>query len=94
MSDNCFERHGRDGATDYPRNGHDQTATLKPDELLVCDACDGRGKHRDWWGPWECVLCHGLGYVTRSFWDAWVASFPPHIQVHIHSQPAPAVYQV
>ena len=93
MSNNRFERPGRDGATDNRLGGHNQTATLKPDELLVCDACDGRGKHCDWWGPWECVLCHGLGYVTRSFWDAWVASFSPQVQAHIRSQPEPAVYQ-
>ncbi len=85
MSDN--------GAKDYPRNGHNQTVISKPDELLVCDACDGRGKHCDRWGPWECSLCHGLGHVTSSFWEAWVASFPPYIQAHIRSQPGPIVYR-
>ena len=93
MSDNCFERPDRDGAKDFPPNGHNQTAVLEPDELLVCDGCNGRGKHCDQWGPWECGLCHGLGYVTRSFWDAWVASFSPQVQAHIRSQPEPAVYQ-
>ena len=76
MSDN--------GAKDNRRNGHNQTAIYEPDELLVCDGCNGRGKHCDQWGPWQCGLCHGLGYVTRSFWDAWVASFSPqsrHISV-------------
>ena len=85
MSDN--------GATDNRRNGHNQAPICGPDELLVCDACNGRGKHCDRWGPWECGLCHGQGYVTRSFWDAWVASFPPHIQTHIRSQAEPLAYR-
>lgn len=80
------------GAKDYPRNGHNQTTISKPDELLVSDGCDGRGKHCDRWGSWECDLCQGQGYLTRSFWDAWVASFPPRIQAHIRSQPALLVH--
>lgn len=75
------------------RNGHNQTAALEPNELLVCDGCDGRGKHCDRWGPWECGLCRGHGYVTRSFWEAWVASFPPHVQAHIRRQPGPPLYR-
>lgn len=81
------------GAKDDRRNGHNQTPTREPDELLVCTGCDGRGWHCDQWGPWSCGLCHGSGYVTRTFWDAWVASFPPYVQAHIRSQPEPAAYQ-
>lgn len=52
------------GATDNRHYGHNQTAIIKPDDPLVCDAV-ACGKHCDQWGPWECSLCHGLGYVTR-----------------------------
>lgn len=78
---------------DNRRNDHNQMAISELDDLLVCDACDGRGKHCDRWGPWECGLCHGQGYLTRRFWDAWVASFPPQIQAHIRGQPEPIAYR-
>lgn len=81
------------GAREDRRNGHDQTAIAESDELLMCTGCDGRGRYYDRWGSWDCGLCHGLGYVTRSFWDAWVAGFPPYIQAHLRSQRELPVYR-
>lgn len=47
------------GVNDNRRNGHNQTAALEPNELLVCDGCDGRGKHCDRWGHGN-VDCAGV----------------------------------
>ncbi len=53
------------------------------DPQVVCDACDGRGRHYDRWGSWDCWLCQGLGYRSLSSWQAYVLTFPVRIQRHL-----------
>lgn len=52
----------------------------EPEPLVICDSCSGLGRHCDLWGPWDCGLCQGKGFVPRLAWLAYIATFPPHIR--------------
>ena len=61
----------------------DRILDQEDDPPLVCDACFGRGKLIDLWGPMQCWTCQGSGIVLLSKWLANVKTFPSHIQQHM-----------
>ena len=61
----------------------DRLLDQEDDPLLVCDGCNGAGKHIDRWGSWQCWLCQGSGIVLLTAWLAYAKTFPPTIQQHM-----------
>ena len=69
----------------------DRILDQEDDPLLVCDACFGRGKLVDLWGPMHCWTCQGTGVVLLSAWLANAHTYPPTIRDHLLAN-MPAVY--
>lgn len=67
----------------------DRILDQEDDPPLVCDACNGHGKHIDLWGPWLCGLCQGSGLILRSAWLRYVHTFSPNIRDRLLSQEPP-----
>ena len=61
----------------------DRILDQEEDPPLVCDACFGKGKLIDLWGPMQCWTCQGSGIVLFSKWLTYVKTFPPTIQQHM-----------
>jgi hypothetical protein len=76
---------------------HDYTFRLdrildrEDDPPLICDACNGRGKLIDTWGPMHCWTCDGSGLILRSAWLAYIRTFSPDIRKHLLAN-MPPVY--
>ena len=69
----------------------DRYLDQEDDPLLVCDACFGRGKLVDLWGPMQCWTCQGTGIVLLSAWLANARTYPPTIRDHLLAN-MPAIY--
>ena len=69
----------------------DKLNDAEDDPPLVCDACFGRGKLIDQWGPMLCWTCKGTGIVLMSAWLAYARTYPAHIRDHLLAN-MPPVY--
>ena len=69
----------------------DRINDAEDDAPLVCDGCNGAGKHIDRWGSWQCWVCQGSGIVLLSGWLANAHTYPPSIRDHLLAN-MPAIY--